>query len=167
LYLLVFAAALSVVSQIILGGSRRDQTGPEGVGFGTIEIYEHYGQYTLDAPPPDMPPIVLQVPEKFRYGLSKGTARNWGVNILTYYPHFTSPEEPENAEFGLNCAGICNGRVLILVENRTHSISTSAPTFGEFIARATLSYQRTVTAVNAIEPVYGLDEGFRVNFGRV
>jgi hypothetical protein len=133
--------------------------GPEG-GLGTIEIYEHYGKYTLDAPPPDMPPIGLQVPEKFRYGLSKGAVRNWDINILTYYPKFTSLEEPANAKFGLHCVGICNGRILILVENRIHGISMNAPTFGEFIARATLSYKRTVAVVRNIEPVYGFDEGF-------
>lgn len=30
---------------------------------GLIEIYEYWGTYTLNAPPPDMKPIILQTPE--------------------------------------------------------------------------------------------------------
>src|SRR5947207_2798495 len=72
----------------------------------TIEIYEPDGTHSLDAPSQDMQPIVLQVPGKFRYGSSKGNSRNWGLNVLTYYPSFTSPEDPENAKFSLSCVGI-------------------------------------------------------------
>jgi hypothetical protein len=133
---------------------------------GTIEIYEHYGTYTLDAPPPDMRPLVLQVPEKFRYGLSRGQARNWGVNILTYYPSFTSPLDPENAKFGLRCVGICNGQVLISVENRTHSISASIPNMGEFIAQSILRWAKSppyppnVTVRDLKPPFDSFDQGF-------
>jgi hypothetical protein len=31
----------------------------------TIEIYEQYGTYALDTPPPEMRPIVLSIPERF------------------------------------------------------------------------------------------------------
>src|SRR5260221_9181435 len=63
----------------------------------TIEIYENHGTYSLDAPPPDMRPVVLSIPDQFLYG-SGGAApkRNWGVNVLTYYPNFTSPRDPSN-----------------------------------------------------------------------
>ena len=91
-------------------------------GDGRIEIYEHWNIYTLDAPPPEMVPIVLQVPDAFRYGSSVGSTRNWGLNILTYYPTFTSLQAPENAPYGLKCAGDCNGRIMISIENSAHGI---------------------------------------------
>jgi hypothetical protein len=59
----------------------------------------------------------LKVPEKYRVYNSKGAIRDWGVNLLTYYPGFTSPEDGENAKFGLSCTGFCNGRMLITIEN--------------------------------------------------
>lgn len=131
----------------------------------TIEIYESYGTYTLASPSPERQPVVLSIPAAFLYEGSKVGRRNWGVNILTYYPTFTSPIEPANADFGLRCAGICNGRVLISVGNRTHSISQTIPNMGDFIARAQLkwlnipSYPPNVR-VRDIDPVDGFDEGF-------
>ena len=133
---------------------------------GTIEIYEPDGTYTLAAPPPDMQPIILQVPEKFRYGSSKGSVRNWGLNILTYYPSFTSPQDPENAKFGLDCAGLCNGQVLIAVNNQARGISrTGSPNMGDFIARNTVKWNKTPpyppnVQVRDLEPPEGFDEGF-------
>jgi hypothetical protein len=83
---------------------------------GEIDIYEHYGSYMLDDPPPGVRPIILDVPEKFLYGRSKKAIVTWETNILTYYPSFTSPADPKNRNFGLACAGLCNGRILISVE---------------------------------------------------
>jgi hypothetical protein len=135
----------------------------------TVEIFEHYGTYTLSAPPPDMHPLILRVPEDFRYGLSKGATRNWGLNILTYYPSFTSPAEPENAKYGLNCAGFCNGRILIAVNNRTHSVGSpsqyGSANMGDFIAGATLKWKKTPpyppnVHVSDLASLEGFDEGF-------
>lgn len=105
----------------------------------TVEIFEKYGTYVLSAPPPNMHPIVLRVPDDFRYGSSKGATRDWGINILTYYPSFTSPREARNARFGLDCAGICNGRILIAIENRSHLSETGSPNMGDFIAKAQIN----------------------------
>jgi hypothetical protein len=133
---------------------------------GTIEIYEPNGIYTLAAPPPGMQPVILQVPEKFRYGSSKGSVRNWGLNILTYYPSFTSPQDPENAKFGLDCAGLCNGRVLIAVKNQARGIRvTGSPNMGDFIARNTVKWNKTPpypsnVQVRDLEPPDGFDDGF-------
>jgi len=131
----------------------------------TIEIYESYGSYTLALPPPEMQPIFLSIPAAFLYEGSKVGRRNWGVNLLTYYPTFTSPKEQANADFGLRCAGICNGRILISVANRTHSISQMIPNMGDFIARAQLKWSKTPpyptnVRVRDIDPVEGFDEGF-------
>jgi hypothetical protein len=91
-----------------------------------------------------MEPIILQVPERFRYGSSKGNSRNWGLNILTYCPSFTSPDDPENPKFGANCAGICNGRILIAVENQVRALSRlGLPNMGDFIARNTMRWLKT------------------------
>jgi hypothetical protein len=131
----------------------------------TIEIYEQYGTYTLDGPPPEMHPIVLSIPDQFLYGSSKGNSRNWGVNILTYYPSFNSPQDPANADFGLRCVGICNGQILISVENRSHSISSNSPTMGDFVARSEFKWSKTPpypsnVQVRDIEPPAGFDEAF-------
>jgi hypothetical protein len=131
----------------------------------TVEIYEQYGTYTLDAPPPEMHPIVLSIPEQFLYGSSKGAARNWGVNILTYYPSFSSPQDPANAAFGLKCAGICNGRILVSVANRKHSISLDSPNMADFIARTEFKWSKTPpypsnVQVRDIEPPPKFDEAF-------
>lgn len=138
---------------------------PHAAESGIIEIYESYGTYTLASPPAKMQPIVLRIPAAFLYGSSKIGGRNWGVNLLTYYPTFSSPSGPENASFGLRCAGICNGRVLISVQNRTHSISQTIPNMGDFIARAQFKWLKTPpyppnVRVRDIDPVEGFDEGF-------
>jgi len=131
----------------------------------TLEIFEHRGTYTLDAPPPEMRPIVMSVPKDFSYGSGLAN-RNFGINILTYYPSLSSPSDPANANFGLACAGICNGRLLILIENRAHSISASSPNMGDFIARADLHWLKTppypsnVQVTDLIPKIDGFDEGF-------
>jgi len=125
----------------------------------TAEIYENYGTYTLDAPPPEMRPIVLVIPRQFLYGSSRtAPLRTWGVNLLTYYPSFTTASEPENANFGLNCIGICNGQILISIQNRAHGISAVSPNMGDYIARAQLKFLNTLplppnARVRKLEPV--------------
>ncbi len=90
-----------------------------------IEIYQSDGRHTLQDPPTDVAPIVLKIPENFRVYHSKGATRDWDVNLLTYYPGFTSPQDPENAKFGLSCAGFCNGQMLVHIENRGRSFKQS------------------------------------------
>jgi hypothetical protein len=132
---------------------------------GFIEIYESWGNFTLAAPPPEMKPIVLQVPEAFRYGSSKGATRNWGLNLLTYYPNFTSPQAPENARFGLSCVGDCNGRILVSINNRTHSIDDprrfSSPNMGDYIARIDPLMPIGSTRTD-LGPQHGFDSGYEV-----
>jgi hypothetical protein len=131
----------------------------------TFEVFEHRGAYTLDAPPPEMHPVVLSVPRDFLYG-SGLPKRNFGINILTYYPSFSSPNDPNNASFGLACAGICNGRILISIENRAHSVSTSSPNMADYIARAELRWSKTppyppnVHVRDLNSKIGGFDEAF-------
>jgi hypothetical protein len=168
LWSLLSACAIGLLAPCILPALAQLHAAQSGEP-GTIEIYENYGPYTLDAPPPEMRPIILQVPERFRYGSSRGATRNWGLNLLTYYPSFTSPADPENAKFGLNCAGVCNGRILICIENRAHSIHApnqfDALNMGDFIAQSTLKWKKTppyppYVHVFDLSPPEGLDEAF-------
>lgn len=94
-----------------------DRTKRPGLEDGVIEIYEPDSKQDLNDPPTDVPPIVLKLPEKFRTGTSKGVVRDWGAYLMTYYPSFTSPRDPENANYGLNCVGYCNGQISISIEN--------------------------------------------------
>jgi hypothetical protein len=94
-----------------------DRTKRPGLEDRVIEIYESDSKHTLDDPPTDVPPIVLKLPEKFRVLTSKGAVRDWGAYLMTYYSSFTSPRDPENANYGLNCVGYCNGQILISIEN--------------------------------------------------
>jgi hypothetical protein len=134
----------------------------------TIEIYENYGTpYTLDAPPPDRFPIILTIPHRFLFR-SGGMvpARDWGANLLTYYPSFTSLSDPENSKFGANCIGICNGQVLISIRNRAHSINAASRDMGDFIARAQVNSLKTPVhpppnaRVRDLDPSEPFDEAF-------
>jgi hypothetical protein len=133
--------------------------------LGRIELYEYSGKCPLDAPPPDMHPVILQVPEEFRYASSKGAPRTWGVQILTYYPSLSSPKDPANKNYGLDCAGLCNGRILIEVEFRPRILETNSPNMGDFIARAQLKWKKTPpyppnVSVRDLGPQDDFDEGF-------
>ena len=135
----------------------------------TIEIYEQYGTYALDTPPPEMRPIVLSIPEQFLYGSTKKDSRNWGVNILTYYPSFTDSQDLANANFGLRCVGICNGRILISVENRKHSIDSNSVSMADFIAGTQFRWWKTPPYPSNVQ-IRDLDhknEGFDEAFERV
>jgi hypothetical protein len=125
-----------------------------------VEIYEYRG----GLPSSDERPVVLNVPSKFIYRNS-GRLRTWGINLLTYYPSFASSNEPANAQYGPGCIGICNGRILISVENRTGSISSGSPNMGDFIARVEEKWQRTPpypsnVRVHDISEKEGFDDAF-------
>jgi hypothetical protein len=147
---------------------------------GLIEIYEHWGTYALDAPPSDMMPIVLQVPKAFLSRSGNQAARSWGLNLITFYPSFTSPLAPENVPFIGRCAGDCNGQILISVNNRTHTIhhpdvtrGIDYPNMGDEQARFRISERESHTrgemsliangdTVTALEPLYEFDGGYEV-----
>lgn len=161
-------AALSCVLRTLLAVAVLSSTAASAAQTDTIELYESYGTYTLKAPPADMQPITLDVPHKFRYGSSKGKLRDWGVNILTFYPGLTSPSDPENVKFGLDCVGICNGRILVAVRNRTHSVGEfGSPNMGDFIAHAAIRWNLTPpyppnVHVAKLGPRDGFDDVFEV-----
>jgi hypothetical protein len=94
-----------------------DRTKRPGLEDGVIEIYEPDSKQDLNDPPTDVPPIILKLPEKFRIYPSNGVVRDWGAYLMTYYPSFTSPRDPENASYGLNCVGYCNGQISISIQN--------------------------------------------------
>jgi hypothetical protein len=163
LYRITLAAGMLLLclTEDVSSVAREDQAG-------LIEIYESWGNFTLAAPPAEMKPIVLQVPEAFRYGSSKGATRSWGLNLLTYYPSFTSPQAPENAAFGLSCRGDCNGRILVSINDRTHSINApqrfNSPNMGDYIAR--IQPLRPVGGTKTdLGPQHGFDHSYEVTPG--
>jgi hypothetical protein len=137
---------------------------------GVVELYEHWNTYTLDAPPDDMKPIIFQVPEAFRYGSSKGSTRNWGLNLLTFYPNFRSSAAPENIGFGSGCIGDCNGRMLVAINNSEHAVhhpnvthGIDYPNMGDFIAAARLkNLAPKGLAITELGPQHGFDRGYEV-----
>ena len=110
-----------------------DRTKRPGLEDGVIEIYDRDILHTLDDPPTDVPPIVLKLPEKFRVFTSKGVVRDWEAYLMTYYPSFTSPRDPENVNYGLSCVGSCNGQILISIENVGRNAPGSANPKARFL----------------------------------
>lgn len=129
-----------------------------------IEIFEHNGEYSLDAPPADRPPLALLIPEEFRYGGSKGKTTAWGVNLLTYYPRMTSQLAPENADFGLACRGDCNGRILISVENVAHGRGAITG-MADVIAHSLIPRFLHIGGAEpkTLPPQHGFDGGYQVD----
>jgi hypothetical protein len=150
----------------ILLWSDASRAGDDGI----IEIYEYWGTYALNAPPPDMKPIILQTPEAFRYGRSKGATRNWGLNFLTFYPSFSSPAAPENAAFIRDCVGDCNGRILVAISNRSHAIHNPGitrgvdyPNMGDYMTEGRLkNLTPTGGTITKLGPQQGFDSGYEV-----
>lgn len=83
-----------------------------------IEIYQPEGTHTLQDPPTDVPPIILEMPKDFHLYNTKGPTRVYTFSFFTFYPRFTSLTSPENDTFGPSCTGYCNGQMYITIENR-------------------------------------------------
>ena len=137
-----------------------------------VELYDKAGRYPLSSIPPDAHPITFHLPEAFRYGSTKSAEKTRGVLILTYYPSFSSPNAPENVANGLNCIGICNGRILVHVEYDLNLSNTSSPNTGDFVAHAQLRWNRTPpyppnVTVRDITPPPGFDGGFQRSYAGV
>jgi len=133
-----------------------------------VKIYEYTGKYLLTEVPSSAKSIVLEVPQKYRYGGSRGVSRAWGVNILTYYPGFSSSNDPENAGAGLNCAGYCNGRILVSIENRARSINNTrwlnSPNMADIVGRLApeLDIHAKGNSTIAVGPEHGFDKGYEI-----
>jgi hypothetical protein len=114
-----------------------------------IELYSYAGDYTLQSPPPDVHPAVFMVPQEFRWGSTRNVARvsnhAWGIQILTYYPGFSSPAAPQNKEFGLNCVGYCNGRILMYVSYNPAMVRDGIANFADANVRGQLSSRKFIT----------------------
>jgi hypothetical protein len=95
---------------------------------GLLEIYEtdlekRDGQTTVV----DLePPLVLRIPEAFRSRASRGRARaRDSVNLITFYPSFTSQSAPANAPYriGSGCTGYCNGQIMVSLKYQPYRLS--------------------------------------------
>lgn len=105
------------LASVILWGPKRDHIAVVSDPR-LVEVFEHGG---FESPIP----IVLQVPQEFRYGSSVGRQKTWGISILTFYPSFTSPRDPANIPYNIDsgCKGYCNGRILISVGNHIGNVA--------------------------------------------
>jgi hypothetical protein len=132
-----------------------------------VAIYQNNGRLPLDNPPADAKVLILDVPKAFRYGIHKSVIRDFGLNLLTYYPTFTSLSTPENKRFGLDCAGICNGRILVSVENAIEAAARlKIPSRADFVASQTIKYKLTPPfpaniRVTKLENKYHFDEAYQ------
>lgn len=131
-----------------------------------IEIYESLGSYTLQDIPPDVRPIILDIPPDFFYNSSyREVTKVWGINLLTYYPSFTSLSDPRNSNYGTRCVGICNGRVLVHISNQSRRLG-KFHNMGDAIAQGELSrIQRHAAIPNArVEALNSADAWFDQGF---
>jgi hypothetical protein len=63
------------------------------------------------------PTIVLRIPQQFRFRSSIGQTQSLGINLITFYPDFTSLADPRNYPYGSGCIGYCNGQMMISIAN--------------------------------------------------
>ncbi len=147
-----------------------------------LDIYEQ-GMFDLDSIPAGVHPLIIELPDSLRYGSTKGSTRNWGANFFTYYPRFSSPGDPQNSSFGMDCAGYCNGRISVAVNYRPHQINNArgnmfgfvSPNMADFIGRAALASRLKIngnkvtsnslgSTVTAVGPQLGFDEGYQIDY---
>jgi hypothetical protein len=76
----------------------------------TVEIHQGGDRYQA-------PTIVLRIPQQFRFRSSIGQTQSLGINLITFYPDFTSLADPRNYAYGSGCIGYCNGQMMISIEN--------------------------------------------------
>ena len=138
---------------------------------GLVAIYP-YATGKIPLPPSIMKPIILQIPEAFRYGSSKGVTRAYGVNIMTFYPSFTSPRDPRNAPFIGGCTGDCNGQMLIEVEDEAWEVHNpdkygwgDYPNMGDAMAHRFLEHPLVPNGavVTRLGPQHGFDSGLQID----
>jgi hypothetical protein len=133
-----------------------------------VDLYEYTGKYTLANPPDDAKHIELSIPQPYRYGSMKNAQRTWVVEILTYYPSFTSASEAEHRNAGLDCAGICDGRILISIEYRPGLSRTQSPNWGDYIAQTRLRSERNSPQPENVEVRdIGARDGFDFGYERL
>jgi hypothetical protein len=69
----------------------------------TVEIHQVGDRYQA-------PTIVSRIPQQFRFRSSIGQTQSLGINLITFYPDFTSLADPRNYAYGSGCFGYCNGK---------------------------------------------------------
>jgi hypothetical protein len=79
--------------------------------------------------------IFMNIPGDFTYGSSASINKGYGINLLTWLSNFKSASALENREFGLQCGGYCNGRVLLSIRNDASYIPKEYATKADFLVR--------------------------------
>ncbi|HKU63745.1 MAG TPA: hypothetical protein VJQ06_01680 [Rhizomicrobium sp.] len=124
-----------------------------------IELYPYAGpSYLLQSPPPDVHPAVFMVPQEFRWGSTRNVAQMnyhaWGIQILTYYPSFSSPAAPQNKDFGLDCIGYCNGRILIYISYNPQMLRAGIANTADATVHGELENKNFITGLHLSNVTY-------------
>lgn len=109
------------------------------------------------------PPIVLRIPQEFRFRSSVGQVKTNGINLITFYPAFTSLADQPNRQYALDCIGDCNGQIMISIENVPTSWSgTRSNRFFETGYGAMKDHKPKYSSVRVeeLQPQFGFDRVF-------
>jgi hypothetical protein len=123
----------------------------------TVEIHQVGGRYQA-------PTIVLRIPQQFRFRSSIGQTQSLGINLITFYPDFTSLADPRNYAYGSGCIGYCNGQMMVSIENvpADWSASLQKRLFDEGYLRGLTDHKPRSFGmeVEDIDPILGFDKVF-------
>jgi hypothetical protein len=134
-------------------------------GGSLYEIYKHWGAFTLDAPPPEMKPIVLQVPRVRLWEQRKSDTR-LGVQYPNVLPKFHEPKGAGKQCIWLGLPGRLQRAHIDCGEQQSalhNSGRFDAPNMGDYIARVNLELLRPLGAKkDDLEVLHGFDSGYEV-----
>jgi hypothetical protein len=123
----------------------------------TVEIHQGGDRYQA-------PTIVLRIPQQFRFRSSIGQTQSLGINLITFYPDFTSLADPRNYAYGSGCIGYCNGQMMVSIENvpADWSASLQKRLFDEGYLGGLTDHKPTSFGmeVDDINPILGFDKVF-------
>ena len=63
------------------------------------------------------PTMILRIRQQFRFRSSIGQTQSLGINLITFYPGFTSLADSRNYWYGSRCIGYCNCQMMVSIEN--------------------------------------------------
>jgi hypothetical protein len=110
------------------------------------------------------PTIVLRIPQQFRFRSSIGQTQSLGINLITFYPDFTSLADSRNYWYGSGCLGYCNGQMMVSIENvpADWSASLQKRLFDKGYLRILTNHKPTSFGIEVedIDPILGFEKVF-------
>lgn len=108
--------------------------------------------------------VLLRIPQEFRFRSSIGQRKTTGINIVTFYPSFTSLADSANRAFAADCIGYCNGRFMLAIKNMPPPRAAAwLKTFYSEGAYGSLKDHKPTTALRQVRdftPRFGFDHEF-------